>query len=65
MNFLVDPGRHGNDQIAEDQMFDDLEDMIGKPNNDPYKAKPKISKYKNGSNSRIVPMNDLDDLEDD
>jgi len=49
-------------------MFDDLEVMLGgggatqvpKPNN-PSKVKP-ISKR--GSNSQIVPMNDLDDLED-
>lgn len=59
--------RNGAGGMAEDQMFDDLEVMLGggatqvpKPNN-PSKVKP-ISKR--GSNSQIVPMNDLDDLED-
>lgn len=49
-------------------MFDDLENMLG--GNVPGKPKQEASKFnaptltKKGSSSRIVPMADLDDLED-
>ena len=52
--------------MAEDQMFDDLEVMLGAPSQAqkpaPASGMKKIGKR--GSNSQIVPMNDLDDLED-
>ena len=52
--------------MAEDQMFDDLEVMLGAPSQAqkpaPASAMKKIGKR--GSNSQIVPMNDLDELED-
>jgi hypothetical protein len=41
LNFLVDPTRSKdkNGNLAEDQMFDDLEEMLGVQTNDPFKAK--------------------------
>ena len=57
--------------MPEDQMFDDLENMLGgqvpgKPKNDPISSSKfnAHSLTKKGSSSRIVPMADLDDLED-
>ena len=53
--------------MAEDQMFDDLEVMLGAPSSQAQKqapASPKKKIGKRGSNSQIVPMNDLDELED-
>lgn len=65
-DFLVDPGRNRKGGMAEDQMFDDLENMLGA--NPGGKASPMITglgSKRRGSNSRIVPLsNDIDDLED-
>ncbi len=64
-DFLVDPGRNRTGGMAEDQMFDDLENMLGA--NPGGKASPMITglgSKRRGSNSRIVPHNDIDDLED-
>ena len=64
-DFVVDPGRGRHGGMAEDQMFDDLENMLG--GNAKSKANPMIggqSSKRRGSSSRIVPHNDIDDLED-
>ena len=53
--------------MAEDQMFDDLEVMLGAPTKASKPSNASAMKKmvgKRGSNSQIVPMNDLDDLED-
>lgn len=63
LNYPVDPGaRRQNNRMPmpEDQMFEDLEHMLGQ--GAPSLKPPKLARR--GSSSRIVPMNDLDDLDD-
>jgi len=67
-DFLVDPGRSRHGGMAEDQMFDDLENMLGGVAGGKGSKATRVG-GKNGlvrqrSNSRIVPHNDIDDLED-
>jgi len=54
--------------MAEDKMFDDLENMLGGGGTaiagSKSSAKPGTNLNKRGSNSRIVPVNDIDDLDD-
>ena len=55
--------------MAEDQMFDDLENMLGggtAVTKAKAVVKPGAGLSKRGSNSRIVPLNvnDIDDLDD-
>lgn len=55
--------------MAEDQMFEDLENMLGGAGATTVTkakavVKPGAGLNKRGSNSRIVPLNDMDDLDD-